>query len=289
MENKIYSIKKNKTNYFYTIFGITLVLIFLSLMGWIFMNINSIGKSLKEDIRISVYLKTKNLDTISYMQEYIGKQPYSKDVIYINAEEAKRIWNSENNEDWSKILDYNPLPESIDFYAKGGYINADSLQIISKQLSNLFYNNITDIQFPQSLVSTLNEKITKIGFIFLIITIVLIAIVIVSIDNTIKLSMYSNRFLIKTMQMVGATSSYIAKPFLRKAIINGFISSIIASFMFVIIIQWTSNIIPQLNTSSTKMNLIIISVIILIGISISYLSTYRIVLKYLKKKLDDLY
>ena len=101
--------------------------------------------------------------------------------------------------------------------------------------------------------------------------------------------MYSNRFLIKTMQMVGATSSYIAKPFLRKAIINGFISSIIASFMFVIIIQWTSNIIPQLNTSSTKMNLIIISVIILIGISISYLSTYRIVLKYLKKKLDDLY
>ena len=261
----------------------------MSVTVWILLNVRLISKSLKENIRISVYLKTKNVDTISSMQEYISKQKYAKGVMYINAEEARKIWNAENNEDWSKILDYNPLPESIDFYAKDEYINTDSLQLIIQRLTQNFGDNITDIQFPSNLVYNLNEILTKIGFIFLIISIFLCIIVLVSIDNTIKLSMYANRFLIKTMQMVGATRYYIAKPLIKQAIINGIISSIISSLIFIGMIQWINKVIPQLNYISFSTNLIIILSTFIAGIGISVLSTYRIVMKYLKIKLDNLY
>ena len=284
------SLKRSKPNYIYSIIGVALVLLIMGIMGWFFLHISSVGNAFKEDIRLSAYLRTLNKDTISQIQQFIAGKPYSKNVTYVDKKTAKLIWNKENNEDWAKILDVNPLPESIDFYAKAQYVNKDSLSKISAELMDAYGDQITDLQYPQSLVTNLNERASKIGLIFLVVAIILCLIVIFSIDNTIRLAMFSNRFLIKTMQMVGATRSFIAKPLNIRAIINGLISSGIAIILLFSIIGWAESQFPQLKAiRDIKLTLVLFGGLIVLGVGISVYSTHRSVLKYLKMKLDDLY
>jgi cell division transport system permease protein len=284
------SLKRSKPNYIYSIIGVAIVLFIMGIMGWLFLNLHSIGDNFKEDIRISVYLRTSDKNNIGKIQQYIASQPYAKNVEYVNKEKAKEIWNKENNEDWAKILDFNPLPESVDFFAKAAYVNVDSLSTISNAIVNQFKNEIGDIQYPKSLVTNLNERATKIGLIFLVLSIILCVIVIVSIDNTIRLAMFSNRFLIKTMQMVGATRNFISKPLVIRALINGLISAGIAIFLLFGLIQWSTMQFPQIQTiQSFGNNFLLFGGLILLGVGISVFSTYRSVLKYLKMKLDELY
>ncbi len=282
--------KRSKPNYIYSIVGVSLVLLIMGIMGLLFLNFREVSTNFKEDIRMSAYLRTMNKDSISLIQQYLSKQPYAKDVVYVNKESAKQIWNKENNEDWAKILDVNPLPESIDFYAKAEYVQKDSLEKIETNLMKIYGNQITDLQYPESLVSNLNERTSKIGLIFLVVAIVLIVIVIFSIDNTIRLAMFSNRFLIKTMQMVGATRGFIAKPMNIRALINGLISSGITLFILFSLIQWADSQFPQLKSlHNTESTIGLFIGIIVIGVGISIYSTHRSVIKYLKMSLDDLY
>ncbi len=284
------SMKRSKPNYIYSVVGVALVLLIMGIMGWFFLNISSVGNAFKEDIRISAYLRTLNKDTIGQIQQYIAGQPFAKNVTYIDKTSAKQIWNKENNEDWATILDVNPLPESIDFYAKAEYVNSDSLNKISANLMAAYGDQITDLQYPKSLVSSLNERASKIGLIFLVVAIILCLIVTFSIDNTIRLAMFSNRFLIKTMQMVGATRGFIAKPLNIRAVINGLISSGIAIVILFSVISWAESQFPQLKTiRDVKLTLILFGGLIVLGVGISVYSTHRSVLKYLKMKLDDLY
>ena len=284
------SLKRSKPNYIYSIIGVAIVLFIMGIMGWLFLNLHSIGDNFKEDIRISVYLRTSDQSTIASIQQYISSQPYAKNVEYVNKEKAKAIWNKENNEDWGKILEVNPLPESVDFFAKAAYVNVDSLTNISNAIENNFKSEVADISYPKSLVTSLNERTTKIGLIFLVMSIVLCVIVIISIDTTIRLAMFSNRFLIKTMQMVGATRNFISKPLLIRALINGLISAGIAILLLFGLIEWATSQFPQIRTlQGMSSSLMLFGGLILTGVGISVLSTYRSVLKYLKMKLDELY
>ena len=284
------SLKRSKPNYIYSVIGVAIVLFIMGIMGWLFLNLHSIGDNFKEDIRISVYLRTSDKNAIGKVQQYIASQPYAKNVEYVNKEKAKAIWNKENNEEWAKILDVNPLPESVDFFAKADYVNPDSLASISAAIENTFKTEVADIQYPKSLVTNLNERATKIGVIFLVMSIILCIIVIISIDNTIRLAMFSNRFLIKTMQMVGATRSFISKPLVIRALINGLTSAFISIVLLFGLIQWAGSQFPQIRTIQGAGNdLLLFGGIIIMGVGISVFSTYRSVLKYLKMKLDDLY
>lgn len=284
------SLQRSKPNYIYSIIGVAIVLFIMGIMGWLFLNLHAIGDNFKEDIRISVYLRSVDKNTIGKIQQYIATQHYAKNVEYVDKEKAKAIWNKENNEDWAKILDVNPLPESVDFFAKANYVNTDSLEHISSSIKESFKSEVADIQYPKSLVSSLNERTTKIGVIFLVMSIILCIIVIISIDNTIRLAMFSNRFLIKTMQMVGATRSFIAKPLVIRALLNGLISAGIAIFLMFSLIQWSSLQFPQIKTIQGIGNdLMLFGGLIILGVGISVLSTYRSVVKYLKMKLDELY
>ena len=284
------SLKRSKPNYIYSVIGVAIVLFIMGIMGWLFLNLHSIGDNFKEDIRISVYLRTSDKNAIGKVQQYIASQPYAKNVEYVNKEKAKDIWNKENNEEWAKILDVNPLPESVDFFAKADYVNPDSLANISTTIENTFKNEVADIQYPKSLVTNLNERATKIGLIFIVMSIILCIIVIISIDNTIRLAMYSNRFLIKTMQMVGATRSFISKPLVIRALINGLTSAFISIVLLFGLIQWAGSQFPQIRTIQGAGNdLLLFGGIVFMGVIISVFSTYRSVLKYLKMKLDDLY
>ena len=284
------ALKRSKPNYIYSIVGVAIVLFIMGIMGWLFLNLQSIGDSFKEDIRISVYVRTADKNTVGAIEKFIASQPYAKNVEYINKEKAKAIWNKENNEDWAKILEANPLPESVDFFAKADYVNSDSLTKITAAIENTFSKDVADIQYPKSLVTNLNERATKIGVIFLVMSIILCIIVIISIDNTIRLAMYSNRFLIKTMQMVGATRNFISKPLLIRALLNGLISAFIAIFLLFGLIEWATTQFPQIGMLQGISNsLILFGGLILLGVGISVFSTYRSVLKYLKMKLDELY
>lgn len=285
------SSKRSKPSYIYSIVGVALVLFIMGVLGWMFLNFKSVGSSFKEDIRISAYLRTLNKDTINQIRDYITSKPYAKNVTYVNKDTAKLIWSKEgNNEDWAKILDYNPLPESIDFYAKSDYVNQDSLAKISADIMGTWGNHVDELQYPRTLVNNLNERASKLGLIFIVVAIILCGIVIVSIDNTIRLAMFSNRFLIKTMQMVGATRGFIARPMNIRALLNGLISAAIAIFLLFVLIQWAERQFPQLAAiRDTKLTLILFGGMILVGVLISVFSTHRSVIKYLKMSLDDLY
>lgn len=290
MAVKTKSLKRSKPNYIYSIVGVALVLLILGIMGWLFLNLAQAGNAFKEDIRISAYLRTNNKDSITQIQNYITSQPYAKNVEYINKEKAKEIWNKDNNEDWNKILSDNPLPESIDFYAKAAYVNSDSLSKISDNIMGLYGSQITELQYPSGLVNNLNERASKLGLIFLVVAIVLCIIVIVSIDTTIRLAMFSNRFLIKTMQMVGATRGFISRPMDIRAVINGLISAAIAIAILFALIEWAESQFPQLKAiHSNLFTIILFGGLIVLGVGISLYSTHRSVIKYLKMKLDDLY
>lgn len=285
------SSKRSKPSYIYSIVGVALVLFIMGVLGWMFLNFKSVGNSFKEDIRFSAYLRTLNKDTINQIQSFIASKPYAKNVTYVNKTSAKEIWSKEgNNEDWAKILDYNPLPESIDFYARSAYVNPDSLARISADIMGTWGNHVDELQYPKMLVNNLNERSSKLGLIFIVVAVLLCTIVIVSIDNTIRLAMFSNRFLIKTMQMVGATRSFIAKPMNLRAVVNGLTSATISIVLLLILMQWAERQFPQLAVlRDTKLTLILFGGMILIGVGISLFSTHRSVIKYLKMSLDDLY
>lgn len=284
--------KRSKPNYVYSIIGVALVLFIMGIMGWIFLNFNKVGNIFREDIKISAYLRTANKDTISQIQQFIAGQPYVKQgsVEYVDKEAAKRIWNEGNQEDWANVLEENPFPESIDFKAKSNYVNKDSLERLSSTILSRYPDQITDLQYPKDVVNTLNQKASRYGVIFLVVAIILCAIVIISIDNTIRLAMFSNRFLIKTMQMVGATRWFIVKPMDLKAIVNGLVSALIAIAILFSIMKWAENQEPELRKLHTTGTLLtLFGGMVLVGIAISLYSTHRSVMKYLKMKLDDLY
>jgi cell division transport system permease protein len=171
---------------------------------------------------------------------------------------------------------------------KKDYLNGDSLKAIKADLESQTYVN--DVQYPEALVDKMNKNIRRISIILLVIAITLSLVVIVLIDNTIRLAMFSNRFLIKTMQMVGATRNFIARPMNIKAVINGAISGIIAIAAIYLIIVFAESRIPEMKAIHDNGSLLMLFVgLIVLGICITVFSTHRSVVKYLKMKLDDLY
>jgi len=283
------SIKRAKPSYFMSILGVTLVLFLLGIIGVLVINANKIGDYFKENVEVSAYLRgdLNPNDSVALM-EYVGGQAYIRDMEYITKEEAKRRYLGDGNESWDKILEENPLPNSINFKVKKEYMNRDSLESIKKDLEQQTY--VSDVKYPEALVDKLHENIRTLSMIFLAIAIILSLVVIILIDNTIRLAMFSNRFLIKTMQMVGATRWFIAKPMNLRAIVNGAISGIIAVGAVVLVILGAERMVPWLKAIHDNKSLsMLFAGMIVLGICITLISTHRSVLKYLKMKLDDLY
>lgn len=271
------------------ILGVTLVLLLLGIIGCLIITANKLGASFKENVEVKAFL-TGDMhpnDSAALMQ-YITSKPYVKSVEYVNKEMAQKIFLGDGNEDWEKVLDYNPLPNSIVFKVKQEYLNTDTLNAIKADLEQHSY--IDEVQYQQALVSKLNSNIQRISFILLVVAVILAVVVIVLIDNTIRLAMFSNRFLIKTMQMVGATRWFIAKPMNIRAIINGAISGLIAVIVVWFLVFLAEKYIPEMKAiHDDKSLLLLFSGLVFIGICITLFSTHRSVLKYLKMKLDDLY
>ncbi|MFZ4769158.1 MAG: cell division protein FtsX [Ferruginibacter sp.] len=285
------SSKRGKPTYAYAIIGVALVLFLFGIVGWFFLNLRKTGDYFKESIQVHAFLSpTASKKQIDSLTNYISAIPYANRVQYVTKEMAIKSYNTENDSSWKKIIEANPLPESIDFYVKADHVEEDSLNNLSTLLQTNYPGVISDFQFPTETVTKVSGYVKTAAIVFLIVAVLLTILVVFSIDNTIRLAMYSNRFLIKTMQMVGATRWFIAKPINQRAVINGLISSGIA-----IIAVWASvllleNMIPGFKSLHDTTGLMVLFlVIIILGVTISLVSTHRSVIKYLRMKLDELY
>jgi cell division transport system permease protein len=281
--------KRGKPSYFMSILGVTLVLFLLGIIGWLVINANKLGNYFKENVEVGAYLRGDvNAKDSAALMDYISAKPYVMSIEFVTKEAAKIKYLGDGNENWDKVLDANPLPNSINFKVKQEYMNGDSLAAIQADLQQQTY--ISDVEYPKALVDNLNKNIQRISIILLAVAILLALVVIILIDNTIRLAMFSNRFLIKTMQMVGATRWFIAKPMNIRAIINGALSGIIAIAAVVVVIFGAERVLPEMKAIHDNTTLaLLFGGLIILGICITLFSTHRSVLKYLRMKLDDLY
>jgi cell division transport system permease protein len=284
------SAKRSKPSYFMAILGVSIVLFFVGIFGWVLLNASKYMNNLKEEVQVQVYVRNnlaqKDIDSL---KSYISAQPYAKSVEYIDKEAAKKRWLDQGEDNFSEILDENPLPASIDFYTRSQYVDKDSLAKIKNELLQRSMI-VQSVNYPAKLVDKMGPIMQwlLLGLVGLAVVFSLLSIVLI--DNTIRLAMYSNRFLIKTMQMVGATRQFISKPMNNRAIINGAIAAIISiALIYAIIIVFEAYLPYIKDLRDNKLLILLFVFLLVLGIGISIFSTHRSVVKYLKMSLDDLY
>jgi cell division transport system permease protein len=284
------SAKRSKPSYFMAILGVTIVLFFVGIFGWLLLNASRYIDQLKEEVQVQVYLRNNvNQKDIDSLRNYIAAQPFTKSVEYVDKETAKKRWLEAGEANFEELLDENPLPASIDFHTRSNYVQKDSLNKIQTDLSQ-FSMVVQSVNYPASLVEKMGPTMQWILIGLVILAGVFSILSIILIDNTIRLAMYSNRFLIKTMQMVGATRSFISRPMNVRAVINGAFAALISIALIYGLIMLFENFLPYLKDLRDNSRLLLLfAFLIILGIGISVFSTHRSVVKYLKMKLDDLY
>jgi cell division transport system permease protein len=267
--------KRSKPSYFMAILGVTIVLFFVGVFGWLLLNAKRYTEELREGVKVQIYLRNNVTPTdVDGLKAYLLAQPYTKSIEYIDKEAAKKKWMTDEGQDFSGLLDENPLPASFDLNLKAEYVQKDTIA------------NIKTAFIVEKMGSTV-----RVGLIvFAILAGIFCILSIILIDNTIRLAMYSNRFLIKTMQMVGATRGFISRPMNVRAIVNGTISAMIAIAVIYGLMVLSETFLPYLKDLRDNGKLFLLfGFLLILGISISLFSTWRSVVKYLKMKLDELY
>jgi cell division transport system permease protein len=281
--------RRLRSSYVTSIISISLVLFLLGMLGLLVLNAKRLSDYVKENIGFSVILKenVKEVDVI-LLQKSLDASEFVKSTKYITKEEAARELQQELGEDFIDFLGFNPLLASIEVNLYAEYTNTDSIHVIEKNLNQ--YEQIKEVFYQKSLVSLVNENIRKISIIILIFSGLLFLVAITLINSTIRLSVYSKRFIINTMQLVGATRGFIRRPFLYRSAGNGILAGLIA-------IGFLSGILylvqKEFNEIVSFQDIEIIGVlfigVILIGIIINWISTFFAVSKYLRMNVDKLY
>ena len=281
--------QRGKPSYFMAILGVTLVLFLLGLVGWLSINSKKLMQYFKESVEVQVFLRPNVPDTARIaLQNYITAKPYTKNIRYTDKETAKQEWLKSGGEDFTEFLDNSLLPTSIDFTLKSEYVDSAQLTAIKADLAQ--QPIVDEVRYPTAVVSKMQRNFNVLSLVLAGIAILIAILVIVLIDNTIRLAMFSNRFLIKTMQMVGATRWFIAKPLNVRAIVNGTLSGIISIAAVYGVILIAERFLPDLKAlHDNGMLALLFLLLIVLGITISLFSTHRSVIKYLRMKLDELY
>ncbi len=281
--------KKSKPTYFNAIMGVALVLFLLGVLGWLVINGRSLSRAFKEDLEVNVDFHDNVSDeSVKKMRSILDKQPFVRTSKIITKEEAMELENQVEGGNMFDFLGYNPLFTSITLKLNAEYVNMDSLTKVKKFI--LQSNVVRDVTWPNIVVEQMNSNFRKIGIILAGISVLLFFVVVFLIDNTVRLAMFSNRFIIKTMQMVGATRSFITRPFDLRAFFNGLISGAIAVFGLWIVMSFAAAQLPALSLlNEPALVAVLMTGMIVLGILISMISTHRSVVKYLKMHVDDLY
>lgn len=280
--------KRNNQSYIYSIVSITLVLTMFGILSAVLIFSNKISNYLKENVEISLILKDNlNEADVMQFQKKLNLQPYILKSDYVSKEEAAKILKEEFGEDL-EVLGYNPLYASINIHLKAEYANPDSLVNIENSLQK--HIEVQEVHYFQGIIDILSRNFRNISLVLTGILVVLLFISITLIDNTIKLAMYSNRFLIKSMQLVGATRWFIIRPFILRGFLNGVLSGLLAVVLLLGIAYYAQDYLTLLFSQEDMLEFgILFAGLIVVGALISGLSTFFAVHKYLRMKLDDLY
>ncbi len=272
-----------------TVISITLVLFLMGLFGLIMLHARMLSDYVRENIGFSIMIRegVKEAGILQLKKTLDGKY-YVKSSEYIPRERAAEKLKSDLGEDFIGFLGYNPLLPGIDLRIKAPYANADSLNRIEKQL--LANPEVKEVFYQKSLVDAINSNIEKISLILLGFSAILLFIAIVLINNTIRLSVYSKRFIIRSMQLVGATEGFIRRPLLVRSIFHGGISAFFALLMLMLLVYFALEQLPELLELQDPMMLIaLVFFLFLLGAFISWISTWFAVRKYLRIRTDLLY
>ena len=281
--------RKLRSSYVTSIISISLVLFLIGLTGLLVLNAKSLSDYVKESLNLSIIIKdnAKEVD-VRRLQKNLDASPYVKATEYISKEEAAENLQKELGEDFLDFLGYNPLLASIDVYLYAPYANPDSIVTIENQLKE--YTLIKEVYYHESLIYLINENIRKISMVILLFSALLFLIALTLISNTIRLSVYAKRFLINTMQLVGATRTFIRKPFLMTSVLHGILAALIAIILIVGVLYYAQSEFQEFwRIQDVRILGILFLGIVILGILFNYFSTYFAVTKYLSMEEDDLY
>ncbi|MEI8046565.1 MAG: permease-like cell division protein FtsX [Bacteroidota bacterium] len=278
-----------RASYATSIISITLVLFMLGLLGLIILHGKKLSDYVRENISVSLMLKD-NIpdDVISDYMKRLKATSYVKQAVFISREQAAKELSNELGEDFVQFLGYNPLPASIDLQLNAGYAYSDSIARIEKLL--LKSTLVKEVVYQKSLIDQVNANIRKVSMVILSFSIILLVISIILIKNTIKLTIYSKRFLIRSMQLVGATETFIRLPFIKRSIVQGLIASVLAILMLIGTLYIAVERIPEIAAlQDMRQFAVFFTGVLLLGVLLSALSTWISVNKFLRMKIDNLY
>ena len=287
--NSVKPKKTLKTFYISTIFSISLVLVMVGLLGLIVLHGKNLSNFVKENIVLNVVIKENAGDNeIFTLQSNLEKNESIKSTQFISKESAAKNLSNDLGEDFVKFLGYNPLSASIDVYLKAEFANKER---IKKLVSKLKKKEIVkDVIYQESLIDMVNENLKSISLVIIAFGFTLLLIAIALINNTIRLAMYSQRFIIRSMQLVGATKGFIRKPYIVSGMIHGLLGGIVAILLLLSTLYIAKTEMPELAMLQNYVEFgFLFAAIILMGIIISIFSTYFAVNKYLNQHIDDLY
>lgn len=284
-------VSKNRlrSSYLTLIVSISLVLFLIGLLGLLLINARELSDYFKESLSFSVMLNEDAREAdIRMLQKDLDAKRFVKSTEYISKEQAAENLKNELGEDFLSFMGYNPLLPSIDVYLLASYTHPDSVLNIEKYI--LEYPVVNEVYFQESFLHLLNENVRKISLFLLVFSLLLLLISLTIINNTIRLSVYSKRFLINTMQLVGATRGFIRRPFLLRSTVHGIIAGMVAILLLMTILYFVEEQFYLLFTlQDIGLLLYLFGGIILVGILINFISTYFSVNKYLGISEDKLY
>lgn len=281
--------RRLRSAYLSVIISISLVLFVLGVFGLLVLNAKVIANKVKEDFAITVLLNNDAPEVeVRQFQKSLELSPYVKNTEYISKDEAAEELKVELEEDFMDFLGYNPLLNSIEIRLNAQYVNEEQITALEQEYNQQSFVN--EVVYDKPLIQKMNENIERIGLFLLGGGVLLALIAIALINSSIRLSIYSRRFLIKTMQLVGATKNFIRKPFIWRSLRHGFYGSLVACLLLGLVIYYISRQVPDFGELQSILKLSLLFAGIFIGgLLISMSCTFFALRKYLKLTTDQLY
>ena len=284
-----YQKRKLISSYFSVVLSIALVLFLLGILGVLVLNTKKMADHFKEQITISVFLKESAKEVeINQLQKSLAMADYTKTATFVSKEEAAKVHSEEIGENFMDFLGYNPLKNSIDVNLNADFVSPDQIEEIAEEIA--IKNYVDEISYDKPLVGLLSDNVKKISFWILIASAIFTFIAVLLINSSIRLSIYSKRFIIKTMQMVGATKTFIRRPFIWTNIKLGILGSLIALLAMAGVLYYFNDVFPELQLFSDPTIMVILFVgVFILGLLISLISTYFATQRFLNLRTDELY
>jgi cell division transport system permease protein len=277
------------------VFSITLALVVIGLFGLLLVHAHKLSEVVRGNLEVQVYLDRDLPETeLLRLQQDLGQQPYVAEregkpqIRFVSKEEGARQLLQSTGEDFRQFLGDNPLRDAYVLKIKPEYTDTMHLRQLNRSIST--QRGVFEVQYPQDLFTSINNNLTRVSLVLVGFAAVLVLVVVILINNTIKLALFSQRFLIRSMQLVGATRLFIQQPFLRRATWQGLASGVLAALILIALLQYAYLEVEPLRLlrDDLRLGLLLLGVVGL-GVVIGFFSSARAVHKYLKMSLDDLY